>query len=331
MKFVWTIACIFLAITTTACSRGPRLSVYLDEINAEKRMLEDRLNEMQFELQEKDQQLERYQEQLKSPLHLREGTYGQDSNVPRLEIPATGSGLPDKPDGGIDLSPPMIDPGDRSDSDKPTSDSAYRDDSSGSTFGTIGLNANVDSVFDFAIDLDGTGGVSLDSIAGDDGLQVTIEPRDRSGEFLPIATPIEIELFDSQDGTSAIARWNFTQEEVALEFARADERPGITLQMRLPREARTARAFRLVVRLRAAKGRVITREQDIQLQPSDEISSRWTPRRADSALAGNASTLETDATSRASSATQLQFDPSSAFPASDRPALQARRNWQSLR
>ena len=328
MKFVWTIVCIFLAITTTACSRGPKLSVYLDEINAEKRMLEDRLNEMQFELQEKDQQLKRYQEQLESPLHLREETDGRDSNVPRLEIPATGSGLPD---GGIDLSPPTIDPGDRSDLDKPTSDSAYRDDSSGSTFGTIGLNANVDSVFDFALDLDGTGGVSLDSIAGDDGLQVTIEPRDRSGEFIAIATPIEIELFDSQDGTSAIARWNFTQEEVALEFARADERPGITLQMRLPREARTAKAFRLVVRLRAANGRVIIREQDILLQPTDEISSRWTPRRTDSALARNASTLETDTTSRSNSATQLQFEPSSAFPTSDRPALQARRNWQSLR
>ncbi len=264
-----------LFFAATGCRRDAALHVYIDEINAEKRILENRLNDMQFELEAKERELQRYR---------RGGgtteTTPRGRAVPRLELPAPRRRQRDEDDSSmpdLDLTPPMIDPGEKTgDRGRPRNPSITPNTSPASST----LNQTGSPVVELAIDRERTTGVNLDELPGDDGLRVVLRTLDRSGRYQPATSAIDVELYERGNGRS-LAAWQFTASEIEVAMSRAGTEHGITLEMRLPREPRTTRQFRLVVRYFRKSDTPVQTETMISLQPNTPKASRWTPRRSE--------------------------------------------------
>ncbi len=274
MRLLILIGSLSLLLVAAGCRRDPALHVYIDEINAEKRLLENRLNELQFELEAKEKELERYRrlagdEEDGSDASRRSGA----RSIPRLELPPPrrsrdreDESEEESPD--LELTPPMIEPGEKT-GDRGRPHAAPASTSTQSPAGTIAR---------LVIDVEASEGVDLDRVPGDDGMRVVLQTLDGEGRYRPLPAPIEVELFERGNGRS-VATWRFTAEEVEISMARADATDGFALEMRLPRQPRSTRQHRLVVRYRSDSGPGVEADAPIELVPNVRQASRWTPRR----------------------------------------------------
>ena len=271
MRLFITIGSLSLLLAAAGCRRDPALQVYIDQMNAEKRMLENRLNELQFELEAKERELDRYRRLAGEEISEQDRSE-RSRPVPRLELPAPrrrereeqdeDSDVPD-----LDLSPPMIDPGEKTGEQRRSSTSVASTRTSSQAKGIVRLS----------IDRNRTGGVDRDALPGHDAMRVVLQTLDADGNYQPIPAPIELELLERGNGTS-VAVWRFTAKEVELEMARADAIEGLTLGVSLPKRPRATRQYRLVVRYLGPAGK-IEADMPIELEPNAQRTSRWTPRR----------------------------------------------------
>ena len=270
MRLFITIGSLSLLLAAAGCRRDPALQVYIDQMNAEKRMLENRLNELQFELEAKERELERYRRRAGEKTSELDRS-DRSRPVPQLELPAPRRDRdereeePDVPD--LDLSPPMIEPGEKTGDQRRSSTSVASTRTSGQAKGIVRL----------AIDRKRTGGVDRDALPGHDAMRVVLQTLDADGNYQPIPAPIELELLERGNGTS-VAVWRFTKEEVELEMAHADAIEGLTLGVSLPKRPRATRQYRLIVRYLGPAGK-IEADMPIELEPNAQRTSRWTPRR----------------------------------------------------
>jgi hypothetical protein len=90
------------------CRRDTRTQLYIDNVNAEKRMLEDTLYDLQYDYETKLKEVERLQSELARLKAGGTGTTGTGS-TPRIKAPSASGGnlFPDIPD----LKPPTVEPG----------------------------------------------------------------------------------------------------------------------------------------------------------------------------------------------------------------------------
>ena len=275
IRWLWVPALFFLPFG--GCRRDPYMQVYLDNLNAEKRMLEDRVYELEYNYEQKLQELEA----------ARGGKSPEDRGESRLrDSSSAGSGRRkgDLPPGIPDLSPPSVDPGTPAgDGQKPGND-----DELGPLQLEMGeeaekINTKPPPVPDDAnithlyLNPALTGGDEVDDTPGDDGVSVVFEPRNAQNQYVPVPGRVSVVLLDPTT-RSRVARWDFQPDEVALAMQRARSGRGIRLRMPWQEQPPDRPRLHMFVRYWTSDGTPVEADRQITITPSNHLASRWTPR-----------------------------------------------------
>ncbi len=289
MKTCMWVSFAVLAVLAAGCRRDPYMDSYLDTLNAEKRALEDQIYDLQFDYEQAVRELEQCRKQLGTT---RPSPAGRDNRLSPPSVVVPDDQEPEVP-GDIDLSPPTIDPG------TPT-DPEVADPAAGENIPVPNADDNAsasdasDRVHAIVLNAAQTGGADFDGQPGDDGLRVTIEPRDADGRYVEHLGSVAVVLLDpAKTGSEAqVARWDFDREQTQLAMRRAARSKGIRLEMRWPEGQYPENAdLRLFVRLTTADGRKLETDRQIVVSLPDQLSARWTPRRAGSSVSDDAVNL----------------------------------------
>jgi len=255
------------------------MDTYLDMLNAEKRALEDRLYELEYENEQALEELER----LRSDPSDRGDKREADENdppidefdfSPKIEYPPEMEGGP----GGFAVPP---EPESETTGTRPISDvrNAGRNTRRGRNCEApiTELDERIDYVY---INPRLTGGKDFDEQPGDDGLAVMIEPRNKDGLFVPKPAAVTIVLLDpAKSGDAArYARWEFDRE-VAEEVLRLDSLDR-GLHFRVPWSGTPPDSDRLhlFVRYHTPDGRNLEANRLITIRPPGQVAQSWTPR-----------------------------------------------------
>lgn len=250
------------------------MDTYLDMLNAEKRALEDRVYELEYDYEQALKELEEYRTRKN-----REGD----------EHKADASEPIDEPDflPNIEL-PPGLDAG-SGESDVPSAAAGTRSVLGVRSVGRdIGqrtdsepLGAELDERIDYVyINPRLTGGEDFDQRPGDDGLAVMIEPRNKDGLFVPKPATVTIVLLDpAKNGDAArYARWEFDQE-VAEEVLHTDSLDrGLLFRIPWSGKPPDSERLHLFVRYHTADGRKLEADRLITIRPPGRVARGWTPR-----------------------------------------------------
>lgn len=127
-----------------------------------------------------------------------------------------------------------------------------------------------------------SGGISGEDGAGDQGVLVVVEPRDRSGRTVDAPAEISIAvldpaLLDNEGKAVRVARWDFSAAETAAMFRSADGSRAIHLTTTWPGEPPTHNKLHLFVRYVTADGRKLETNQPIEVALPGDKTARWTP------------------------------------------------------
>lgn len=292
------LAAIAGAPLSLGCQRDAYVDAYFDMLNAEKRVLEDRLYETQYDYEQALAELETLRGGAKGgrkpESRKRASDSARPSTEPAQDEPPEDSGVPkEAPElPKIEL-PPGVEEGKR----QPPAPgvmrqaSTVKDASPGVATKPRALNddelaAAIVSALDQRVESVHlnprlTGGADFDGQPGDDGICVLVEPRNRSGDFVPEAARISIVMLDpARSGEAArIARWEL-DAEAARAFLRTDSLDQ-GLLLRLPWQEALPQGNRahLFVRYFAADGRKLEADQEIETKSYERIAQSWTPRR----------------------------------------------------
>jgi len=128
-----------------------------------------------------------------------------------------------------------------------------------------------------------TGGDSLDSEPGDDGLSILLEPRNKQNEFVPQAGTVSVVVLDpSKQGTAArVARWDFDPAATREKLNRVSSSRGIHLRMPWPANPPTTNKLHVFVRYETPDGRKLQADRELNITLPGQYSHRWTPRPPD--------------------------------------------------
>ena len=129
-----------------------------------------------------------------------------------------------------------------------------------------------------------TGRADFDAQPGDDGICVLVEPRNRSGDFVPEPARVSVVLLDptKSDDAARVARWDL-DAEATRQFLRTDTADrGLLLRLPWQDTPPEPRRLHLFVRYVTADGRKLEADREIDLDSADRVAQRWTPRRSPS-------------------------------------------------
>ncbi len=250
---------VMLVGLLTGCRRDPRLQVYIDNMNAEKRMLEDTLYDLQHDYDSRVSEIEKLRKELAS---LKSGGVssatppekGQPRNlfpdIPELKPPTIEEGVPSdggaappakspqqapsKEEGPDDLEPPKLDLG-----------------GAGDSLSAIPMPSDT-HVTELHLDPARTGGLQQDDQPGDDGIQLVFQPRNSQHDFVPQPGRVSVVLLD-EESRKRVARWEFTRDDTALALQHARAGEGIELTMPWQESPPTKSNLHLFVRVLAAR------------------------------------------------------------------------------
>lgn len=275
IRWFWVLALMILPLA--GCRRDPYMQVYLDNLNAEKRMLEDRVYELEYNYEAKLNELE--------ATRGKPGSEASGKSRLRESKPAerrpSSNGMPP---GIPDLSPPSVDPG-KPEADKKESD---EDDGLGPLQLEMGeetekIKAEVLPIPDDAtvthlyLHPALTGGDNMDDEPGDDGVSVAFEPRNGDNQFVPVPGRVSVVLLDPTS-RSRVARWDFQPNDVALAIQQARSGRGIRLRMPWQKKMPDGSRLHMFVRYWTGEGTPVEADRVISINPSSHLASRWTPR-----------------------------------------------------
>jgi hypothetical protein len=121
-----------------------------------------------------------------------------------------------------------------------------------------------------------TKGYNPDHLPGDEGVSITIEPRDASGTLLRAAGKLSIVVLDpSLAGNAArVARWNFTEEDAATHHRNGAD--ALHFDLRWPEGLPRNPNLKLFVRFTRADGRKFDAEQDLHIAVPPQTAADWT-------------------------------------------------------
>ncbi len=257
------------------------VDTYLEMLNAEKRALEDRVYELEYDYEQALAELEKLKTREDSEVEPRQADvderFEEPDFLPEIELPpgindgSEGSAVPRPPETATNGGIPISDVGhDRRDADRRLeSESSIAE-----------MDERIDYIY---INPRLTGGEDFDQQAGDDGVAVMIEPRNEDGVFVPKPAATTIVLLDpAKEGDAArYARWEF-DKEVAEEVLR-NESLDRGLLFRVPWSGKPPESDRLhlFVRYHTADGRNLEADRLITIRPPGRVAQGWTPRTSD--------------------------------------------------
>jgi hypothetical protein len=286
------LAVIVLVAWSLGCRSDPYRDAYLEMLNAEKRVLEDRLYEAEYNYEQSLAELKAAhgssKEVRKPSGRTRPGETERPLTEPEDDEPHEAPELPT-----IEL-PPGVEEGKR----KRATPTARRPGAPAITASAVGpaksrplsdneLAAAIVSALDQRVETIHvnprlTRGADFDGEIGDDGITVLIEPRNRSGGFVPEAGRISIVLLDpSKTGEAArIARWDL-DADAAGEFLQTDSLDrGLLLHLPWQGTIPDRKRLHLFVRYLTADGRKLETDRQIEIESMDMVANRWTAKRA---------------------------------------------------
>lgn len=287
MEFRKTLISVLVCSTLVGCRRDPYVDVYFDMLNAEKRLLEDRLFEAEYNYERALRELQTCRTR-STPERPRETRDDDNRRPPPIEVPD----LPEieLPPGfssaevrwsdrrarpvGTGVAPGFSDPSDpgpivRSGRERaePSTPAASRPPTDQRVV-AIDLNARR------------TGGIELDGIPGDDGISVLIEPRNAAGQFVAKPAAISIVLLDplQRDDQARFARWDFDLSAAQRMMKPQGSDRGLHVQVPWTETPPTTDRLHLFVRYSTEDGRVLESDREIVLRLPGMVADRWTPR-----------------------------------------------------
>lgn len=276
-------AIVLLAgLLAVGCSHDPYRDAYFDMLNAEKRVLEDRLYEAE------DNYEQAYQE-----LQACRARQPQDA-PPRSQSPQSVQPPADEPDlPDVELPPGFNDSagrrGDRRTSapstflasapirpQEPVSEAPPQEPIRDSE-DEPPTDRRVASVY---LNPRRTGGLDLDGRPGDDGLAVLLEPRNELGQYLADPGSLSIVLLDpAKEGDAArFARWDFDPEATARMMSAQGFDRGLLVRVPWPDQPPDSERLHLFARYTDAEGISVEADREIVLNARTLLADRWTPR-----------------------------------------------------
>jgi hypothetical protein len=265
---------VLICLAVTGCRRSPHMDAYLDMLNAEKRVLEDRLYELEYDYEQALEELEAVRAQ--------DGAEGESPQVDDDEPTEEPDALPE-----IQL-PPGFDEGAddaaggtllRSTStavDGRRIETGNRDSGHGSAADAV-ADKRVEYIY---INPRLTKSEDFDSRPGDDGLTVMIEPRNKNGQFVPKPAPVAIVLLDpsKRDEAARYARWDF-EEEVSRKVLRTGTLDrGFHFRVPWPETPPDGDRLHLFVRYTAEDGRKLEADREITVRLPQRAATSWSAR-----------------------------------------------------
>lgn len=290
----WRLAAVgLICLAAAGCRSNPQVAA----LQRENRVLEDkyyeaedRASSLESQLKRREEALEKCQRQLReaeTPSRTPPSLPGPKPSVSPTTLPPIGSPKPG-PEPALELPKvelPSFDEAPKATLPGPAEiappGNSHRLDSldppqakSASTSGVVPASATVvesaaesRSVRQVTLHSRLTGGRSFDGRPGDDGLAIFVEPRDARGRIVAAAAPVSIIVLDAggSPDASRMARWNFTQEEVAKGYRRTSQGEGFHLEVRWPSERPSQGDLRLFVRYTTDDGRHLETEQPLRI------------------------------------------------------------------
>lgn len=126
-----------------------------------------------------------------------------------------------------------------------------------------------------------TRGHSVDGIAGDEGLNLLIQPKASSGQIVLESGELTVSLIDPKEtsGNQQLGLWKFLPEETELFFVN-DELASHGILLHLPWDQATPRRSRLMIHVRfvTSDGRILRTSSDVRIKPPTDDYSLDDPR-----------------------------------------------------
>ena len=265
------IAFMLVCALLSGCSKRPYLDANLELMNAERRGLEDRLYDLEYEYEATIEKLDRYRrenEELKRKLgrDVGEGESAfpelefdqEDLGIPRIEVPDL--------DGSAETSP------------EPTT---------AAPLPLLAAGIGQSEVTHIDVNPRQLGGVDFDEQPGDDGLAIVVEPKNEADKLVRAAGPIRVVVLDyalrSQGSRAVVAQWSLTKTEVTRFLEDSPDNQGIQLHLLWPEAPPEHGRLRVNVRYTTADGRHLDTRRDVIVDLPPKLSTRWTPRAQGSA------------------------------------------------
>lgn len=273
-------AFLFVVLFATGCKQDPYMSAHLEVLGAERRALEDRVIDLEIELERTQKRLEVKDGSGSSARRTREDR-SQDTEAPVIQIPGLGDDLPSI------LRPPPVNEGQPADRvlPSPNGDSARTSPRYQLPIRPINVAARAPGdprITHIALNPILTGGIDLDNKSGDDGLTIVLEPRNADNEFVPLAGPITVVLLDytkRNEGSAAlIARWKIDAPTVHKSIVNDEYAQGIQLRLPWSDHPPENSKLRLDIRYTTVDGRHLDARADVIVTLPGQSSARWTPR-----------------------------------------------------
>jgi len=297
VRWVAPLAAVVLSVLSLGCRNDPYQDAYFEMLNAEKRVLEDRLYDAQYNYEQALAELEAARGKTKDGGKPASRTRAAESERPLTEpddgesreessVPKEAPELPK-----IEL-PPGVEEGKRRSSspgvmrpasavkgESPVVTAKKRRLSDDELAAAIvsALDQRVESIH---LNPRLTGGADFDGQPGDDGICVLVEPRNRSGGFVPEAARVSIVLLDpARTGEDArLARWDLDAEAVAESLQTDSLDRGLLLRLPWQGDLPERSRAHLFVRYVTADGRKVEADREIRIERPDRIAQSWTPR-----------------------------------------------------
>lgn len=288
------LAALVLAVSSCGCRSDPYQDAYLEMLNAEKRALEDRLYDAEYNYEQALAKLKSVQAATNEEGPPARGTQSGSRPRPRSEpADAEPRESPELPT--IEL-PPGVEEGRRTRPDAapavqrrpgpPLVPASAVQPKASRPLSDQELAAAIVSALDQRVETIHlnprlTHGADFDGKPGDDGISVLIEPRNRHGSFVPEAGRMTIVLLDPSESDEAarLARWDLDADSIR-KFLQTDSLDsGVLLRLPWQDKVPEGKRLHLFVRYLTEDGRKLETDRQIEIASADLVAQRWTPRR----------------------------------------------------
>lgn len=263
MNMRFSIVLALACLLPVGCRMDPRMDAYIQELHAEHRMLEDDINNMQYEY---EAQLEKLRSE-NARLGGNAGNNSSGDEGPNIMQPDINPGIPE------------INPG-TPDSQKSILPTPKSDGGEGANLGSpdshithIVLNPRL------------SGGHDFDGKPGDDGVFIVLQPRNADDLFVPQAGSLSIVVLDPlKDGEAArVARWELDADDVKYRIRTTEgTTSGIHLKLPWSDDPPENTHLHVFLRYQTQDLRKLEADGELVVGLPGQFSHRWTPRPIDS-------------------------------------------------
>ncbi|MGM0490190.1 MAG: hypothetical protein ACQESR_25980 [Planctomycetota bacterium] len=292
-----------LMLLLTGCRKDPYMQVYIENMNAEKRLLEDTLYDLQYDYETKVAEVERLREELEelnSGGPGAAGSTGSDDGAADREPRDLFPAIPD-------LKPPSVDEGGpngensrrgdggtgrqengaaerEAEIEDPVPPKLELDDSSASSREGRRLNQMPEdqTVTHLRVAPIQVSGPKGDEQAGeeqpsDEGMTLVLEPQNRRNQVVPLAGRVAVTAVVPESGRR-VGQWEFSEAETEMAWSKGRAGQGITLKMPWRSSPPTRNRLKLAVRYWRPDGKIIEANRDVTVSGRGQLAARWTPR-----------------------------------------------------